>query len=514
MFALLLRKGYFPQELPPLFSTVIFANCIKKNINNLPESVNLNKPKWSSLAHHNLAQVGGLRRRLSIPNPISFIRLARKFDSHANELNEIWTKSPYSQTIPKIKNRHHRAIATFPSNRSIPMTKSRVGARYLLKADISQFYSSIYTHTISWALYTKEIAKVKKNDLSLLGNSLDEDLRAAQKGQSKGIPIGPDTSLGIAELLLTQVDTEMKNSCNIIGGVRFVDDIEFTFRNLGDAENALFRLEAILHSYELQLNMKKTKIINLPDYISEIHTSKLSLHIPKPGCTKISEWINYFNLAFELAREFPSRGVLRYTLGAIKNIKVELKLWASVQLLLWQTIIADPGCLRYVIDILWENSRKNPSLKIDKDIAEQALNSLIMSSAPVGHGSEIVWSLWASLLFELTISEEAQKLIEQMNDSFVAIATMVASEHGVFSQEITSTLWLKWIEEGDFWGENWLFLYEAYRKGWRSSATSSNKIERHHECKFMKEAGVSFLDENIVKEYKPYDDNGTFYNNW
>ena len=42
----------------------------------------------------------------------------------------------------------------------------------MAKTDITNCYGSIYTHSIAWAIETKEIAKKNINDASLLGNKL------------------------------------------------------------------------------------------------------------------------------------------------------------------------------------------------------------------------------------------------------------------------------------------------------------------------------------------------------
>jgi hypothetical protein len=63
-----------------------------------------------------------------------------------------------------------------------------------LAADISEFYHSIYTHSISWALHTKLFAKSNQK-AKVVGNLLDKATQNGQHGQTVGIPIGPDTSL-------------------------------------------------------------------------------------------------------------------------------------------------------------------------------------------------------------------------------------------------------------------------------------------------------------------------------
>jgi hypothetical protein len=100
--------------------------------------------------------------------------------------------------------------------------------RYLLYADTSRYYTTIYTHSISWALHGKSVAKERRHDKSLLGNQLDELVRATQDSQSVGIPIGPDTSLIISEIIGTAIDLELRerlSAANIkMQGHRYLDD--------------------------------------------------------------------------------------------------------------------------------------------------------------------------------------------------------------------------------------------------------------------------------------------------
>lgn len=502
MLDTLLRRGYLPSELPPLFNTETLASAIESALQNLPVCMTKNKATWTQSTNHNLARVGGLRRRLSVPNPVNYFRLARAFDINQIALAAQWGNSPFSHTTPSLANDGLRAISPKSPDRATPRAMTRVGARYLLKADISQFYPSIYTHTIPWALHTKSTAKAGQQDMTLAGNVLDKELQACQHGQTKGIAIGPDTSLGIAELLLSPIDRRMNEECDIKGGVRFIDDMEFSFVRLADAEKALATLEALLHEYELQLNGNKTKIIALPDSIDSLHATGLRPYIPKNETDSRTEWTDYFNRAFELAKAHPEDGVLRYTVAALQSVKISSRSWQLAQSLLWQSIASDPGCLRFVIDVLWTNTHVGTSLSLDESMAVDALDSLISTSAPVGHGSEVVWSLWAAMLFNLNLSPASWSAITKMDDSFVAVAACVANQRNLFADALVSPLWSSWLEEGCFDQAHWLFAYEAYRNGWLENSATTAKLETVAACKFMKESGVAFFDENIISNYQ------------
>lgn len=501
MLKSLLAYGYLPRELPPLFCSESFIEVCNSAVP-LPDVMTKAKPQWTQSAQHNLARIGGLRRRLTVPNPINFFRLASIFDKNSAALMTEWQKSPYSQTVPKVSTRGPRGISDDSVDRATARAHARIGARYLLRADISQFYPSIYTHTIPWALHTKKTAKASFNDMNLAGNIIDREVQACQFGQTKGIAIGPDTSLGIAELLLAPIDRRLSEECEILGGVRFIDDIEFSFRKLADAEAALARLESVLYEYELQLNGNKTKIVGLPEVLESKYVTELRPHIPHKNVAAPSQWLDYFNHAFILAKEHSSEGVLRYAIAALQGATATEKCWPIVQTLLWQCIALDPGCLRFVVDVVLLHKHR-VSRAPDVGVAKLAIESLILSSAPVGHGSEVLWSIWASLQLGLTLSLESQTAIGEMDDSFVAVAAMLAKDRNVLVADFESALWSSWLIEGCFAQDHWLFAYESYRRGWVPDKVRDAKLSDDLAVKFLGDKGVTCINDKQVGSYLP-----------
>jgi hypothetical protein len=495
----LLALGFLPTELPPLFSSTSLA-LLKGAA--LPSELTGEKPPWTQPVPHNLARPGGLRRRLSVPNPGSYFRLAREFEAGRNDLMAAWAASPFSHTKPNPTGATGRAIAPNSSDRSQPRARARVGARYVLRADVSQFYPSIYTHSIPWVLHTKAKAKTSTRDLSLLGNRLDRELQGCHYGQTKGISIGPDTSLGIAELLLADVDRKLDSECRIKGGTRFIDDIELTFERLSDAETALASLERLLAEIELQLNAAKTRIVALPDKIESVYVSELRRHLPAANDASVSSWIDYFNRAFELASQHPQDGVLRYATAALQGVTATTKAWPLAQSLLWQCIATDPGTLRFVVDALLLNKYR-AALTPDSSLGTEAINALIRSSALVGHGSEVVWSIWAAIVLHLTLTPESQTAIASVDDSFVAVAAMFAAKRTVFDPAFEPKLWGSWFTEECFVEDHWLFVYEAARRGWFTKEVAAAKFSSAPVPATLLRLGVTFLDDRIADTYVP-----------
>jgi hypothetical protein len=206
---------------------------------------------------------------------------------------------------------------------------------------------------------------------------------------------------------------------------------------------------------------------------------------------------------FLLAREFPDDGVLRYAVGCLQAVKVKGSLWELVQSLLWQSIAGDPGCLRFVIDVLWINIHRDETLVLDKSLSQEALDALIARSAPIGHGSEVLWSIWAALLFDLKLSAKSAEALSLMEDSFVAVAASLADERGIFSESLTSAVWARWLEPECFADTHWLFTYEAYRQGWMADKVAHARLNEVACCEFLNQSGVSFLRDTAIAEYQP-----------
>lgn len=82
---------------------------------------------------------------------------------------------------------------------------------FLCCTDVVDCYSAVYTHSIAWAIHTKETAKQHRRDDSLIGNVIDTALQDMSHGQTNGIPQGSvlmdlvaELVLGYADLLLTE----------------------------------------------------------------------------------------------------------------------------------------------------------------------------------------------------------------------------------------------------------------------------------------------------------------------
>src|ERR1700686_4648407 len=155
----LLSKGYFPRELPLCFSSVGFGRRTASNRRHLPQG--FQRPPEAAMLNYSLARPGGLRRKLSMPNPVLQFALFNEIHLSWGDIYRHTHQSPFSLSIPPPDPRHERALVP-----KIPLdlivyekARNRFNARFILRADLAEFYPSLYTHSIAWALHTKPIAR-------------------------------------------------------------------------------------------------------------------------------------------------------------------------------------------------------------------------------------------------------------------------------------------------------------------------------------------------------------------
>lgn len=507
----IVARGYLPKELPPAFTSEICGSVLANNLSALPSEFRGNDPP-SKNTPHNLLTRGTLRRRLGIPNPRDFFRLASFVVDNWSSLTSITAKSHISLSSP-VWEESPRAIGSGLSSterfreRDNRRTHIRSKSRYVLKADINQFYHSIYTHSISWAIHGKSIAKAQKHVSALPGNVLDRLVRDSQDGQSIGIPIGPDTSLLIAEIILSVNDVELSKR-GIKNAFRIIDDYEFGFAALSDAEQARETLQEVLTDYQLVLNSDKTYIVELPVAIESLPISQLRAHqfsttSPVNQTRQRNEIMHYFDQAFAFSRQYPEDAILKYAVSRLCGIWVLEANWRLFQDLLLQCVIVDPSTLEFVLNQLVRYRDNGYSL--DLDHIGEVFNTVIRRHASLGHGSEVAWALWGSIVLGVSVSDDNATKAATINDSIVAILMLDAKAKGLVASSVDFNHFQSYMTTSELYGEQWLLAYEANVKNWLPSLTKSDHVDQDKCFAFLKREGVYFYDGSVSGriEYRP-----------
>jgi hypothetical protein len=485
----LLGRGYFPRELPPAFDTSTFADLATSSSTALPRVTD-----ETQCASHSHARPGGLRRPLKIPNPQSYLLLAETIERVWPDLAAHFSLGRLSESRPLVR---HTILdrAVVPklklSQLALLRVQRRVGARYCVHTDIGQFYPSLYTHSVPWALHTKGYAKANRKGNT--GADLDSAIRRQQWGQTVGIPIGPDASLIVAEIVLTAVDVALSKQFKKLAGFRYVDDYEIYVRNLGDAEQVLADLQGLLAEYELVLNPRKTRIEEVPAPLDTLWASDLRQFVIRDNPTaKLNDTIDFFNQAFKLAADYRGEAVLRYALERTRGIVLHGFGKRTLHGLILGAAVSDPSTLPVAIGLLY--AEKLAGREPSKAPLAETFDSIIERHAPLAHGSEVAWCLWGALRFGVSISERSARKVFLMSDDVVALLALHAEKKGLIpTRAVDHSIWTESVQRPNaLCEEHWLLSYEAVSRGWLSAPVAWNKAPFFTA---LRHAGVRFFDD-------------------
>ncbi|MFW8594702.1 RNA-directed DNA polymerase [Cribrihabitans neustonicus] len=283
----LINSGLYPETLPPCF----VSNDAKRAFHGLVANLDGKKfhERKTEYVRYSGTKHDGSRRFFGTPNIVSYFHISSFIWKNWKKFEKNYELSNYSIGIPKRMDEGAERAVKVPSLSELSKhtSKNLRYAPFILKADIAQCFPSIYTHSIAWAAHGIEESKgdTNKDSTAIRFNALDFFVRNAQRGNTRGVLVGPDAYRLVAEFILSKIDHELDSAVGdtIVGAVRHVDDYYIGLRTEHDAQSVLSHLREVLATYELNLNDHKTKIYSSLEPINDLWAQRLRDHMPNRG---------------------------------------------------------------------------------------------------------------------------------------------------------------------------------------------------------------------------------------
>ena len=460
----LIGIGYLPRELIPPITSAELAS----NLGQILPTLSSFARRHSRCELYSTPRTQHHRRLLRIPNPLHQIRLSKVLADNWSDLEAFITHpASLSASTPTVDPGSDRALKLAKNFGEVAIERSRrsTGARYVLEADFSMFYRTIYTHSIPWALHGKAKAKRLMRSPKLLGNEIDEAVRSTMGNQTVGIPVGPDTSFLIAEIIGVAVDKELRANVSGIKGLRYVDDYHLYFVTASQAEVALSMLHKAGYEFELELNPNKTAIKALPEPIDPPWVSALKLHDFRQNQTaQRSDLVSYFSRAFEYEKAFTDNLVLKYAIARVAALTVHEENWRLYHAFLLQSITADPKVIPTVLSILLAYRQLGYPRLVRS--TSGIIHEMIAYHSRFNNIYELAWILWLSRALGIRIRRRAAQLLSQIDSSAVALVALDLRDSGLMASGLDTSGWESLLVGDELYSEHWLLSYEAYNKGW------------------------------------------------
>lgn len=256
---------------------------------------------------YNILKAGGGARRLSLTHPSAQMEVARFYRDFGNLICYYCRKSEASIRSPekvgslffvrgalseanKLKGPgidttdiessisnpasyftyrgYNRAYKFFNSNEYMRLEK-RYSVMYF--ADVAKCFTSIYTHTIFWAVADVQTAK-DNTASSTFSNSFDRLMQSMNFNETNGICVGAEVSRVFAEVILSEVDRRVISIMKKHGlkyrsnyeFKRYVDDYYLFTDNDQTSRRLISAIELALADFNMHLNEGKLQKVDRP----------------------------------------------------------------------------------------------------------------------------------------------------------------------------------------------------------------------------------------------------------
>ncbi|MDD6485779.1 MAG: RNA-directed DNA polymerase [Spirochaetales bacterium] len=328
-----LLTDVLPYETTLIFSNDGFHSLIKElnsnkqvfeKVNSIIDKIKADNKFFFIPYSFSIIRKDTKKRKLSLPHPISQLDLCDLYENYSDYIIYLCTKSDFSLRYPSaisskfykegclreeddddiitasnyFKYSKYRLLYKFYDSRQFIKLEKKYA--FLRKLDISNCFSSIYTHTISWAVKTKDVAK-HQIKLSNFEQNFDNFMQHVNYNETAGIVIGPEFSRIFAEIIFQYIDLQIEKRLasedyklklyKDYEIYRYVDDM-FVFSNKIDNLELIEKvIREQLEPFRLYLNDNKEKDFLVP-FASDVSAAKDELQFlfnELSDCIKIAD---------------------------------------------------------------------------------------------------------------------------------------------------------------------------------------------------------------------------------
>lgn len=491
-------KGYFPNELPPPFFTKEFGE--NAAVFAIRWGISEAKPMWTTPEAFNAPRFGDARRKLALVNPVNQLQVSAIISENWKDLRKHLKASEVSEFNPKILIQNKvRAIPTVNFD-FVKRKTTKLLAKYgrYVKTDVTRFYGSIYTHSIPWAVLGKVHSKSSHNSVAFkvsYPNKLDKAVSASQEGQTIGIPIGPDTSRIISELIAVKI--EELASQNIKGfdkrALRYVDDFIVGLEEGESSKEVLSNLTIALNEYELELNALKTGTFGLgkthtPEWIHYIRTFNLS---SSSLVRQREDMDSFFEQSLYLAEENQTENVLLFALKRASSFRLLEKNQKNLIRWMIYCMRRSDYCWAFVCEYLAENWSLS---EMPKKEIKQFILTQVPKKASSGHTSELSWLLFLSREIKLKLPADKLSKVVKMRSSVVGLLILDMLDRNLIKGNLDLSFWQSFANAKGLKSDMWLIAYEATLKKWWGKLQSDQYLKSDKYFKDLYSKKIKFYD--------------------
>ncbi|MCS3895145.1 hypothetical protein M2171_004278 [Bradyrhizobium japonicum USDA 38] len=331
-------------------------------------------------------------------------------------------------------------------------------------ADVRAFFHSIYTHAIPWAIHGKQFSK-KNRGPAHYGNLIDLLCRNAQDGQTIGLPVGPDTSRLVAEVVVSAVDTHLQQRLKIGSrdASRYIDDYTLSSPDGAGGEELLAALRQSMAAFELELNSEKSAIFPTSHRQNIGWQQAVLAHLPRPsptsgriGASALQHFLYHLG---RICVAHPDINVEKFGLQNARSALISADDWKALQFSLISAYRRNPSLISLLVEacLLRQVAHRDVELAILREFIENRIPVL----ARANRTGEIIWLLFLMIRLDIRVPAQRLEPLFSIENAFVALLTVCLDARGLVKGAIDRTLWDQSLTTDGLRSPMWLYAYEA-----------------------------------------------------
>lgn len=337
-----------------------------------------------------------------------------------------------------------------------------LGKRYMIHADISKCYPSIYTHAIPWALVGKDVAKINIKKSKEWYNKIDYYAQISKNGETHGLLIGPHTSNVLSEIILCAIDESLSKKYDSY--IRNIDDYICYVNTKEEADNFIIDLNRELRKYDLLMNHKKTEIYELPICIVETWIHKIQNHLAT--FQKFKEYVDYkeiqafIDFTIKLVSEnADNNSIVLYAVKALKDFN----LTKNAQEYLIKSVVSLSLLYPYLVPILGEFIFEK--YKADANQIQKYANMIYEKYIQKNNYEACSFALLYAINSNSKIDSIDVEIIKSSRDCILMLMAFIYCKKNNLKSEVKQLKqYAKELGEKGEMDQYWLFVYECSGK--------------------------------------------------
>lgn len=460
-----IRFGLFSDRLPDFFDCTNFFNYCKKY------SKNFKRDKHGLVKFYS-SRCNDVPREIRIPVPMAYEQLCRDIRDSWNDINKYFYEVTHEQKYI-VSRIHIRKTETSDSlfnmnygsffDDGSPEIDISIGKQYRVYVDISNCFSSIYSHSIPWSIVGREQAKKQKGRGDLWFNKIDSDIMRMSDGVSSGLPIGPHASHLLSEILLCRVDDEL-NKFGLKNYIRNIDDYTYYASSEEDANRFISTINEILRRYNLSLNSKKVHIDKMPFSIGEKWPIELSTKVSQLPDSVINYSIMQYLLSYciEKCMETGDASIFLFLVKIVRYKKLTKTAVEYLSKTYFSLAYTYPYLAQHVyliLSIISENE------VLSKDDIGKYLNDLYRYYSEKTRLDSMSHILYNAIVYETRIEDFDIDYVICKTDCMLLLSAYIYCRRNNMDKELMllSELAKNYLEN-DLIDQYWPFVYECLKK--------------------------------------------------